>query len=108
MKPRYSETANFLAVATMPTTDEVAQVLMSRSTGLPPELGRATSDLKCKVPDVVKDDFSKLARSLGLNDSELLRDMVMARLYGIEHVARMHTKRLSMVAGNDHELESAR
>ena len=90
----------------MPDTDDLAQVCMSRSMGLPPELGKGTSELKCKLPDVVKDEFSRLARSLGLNDSELLRDMVMTRLYGSEKVARMHAARLVMVAGKSPESEA--
>ena len=90
----------------MPDTDDLAQVCMSRSTGLPPELGRATSEIKCKVPDAVKDDFVRLARSLGgLTESELLRDMVMHRLYGSEKVARMHARRLEMVSGKSPESE---
>ena len=99
MKPRYSDTANFLARTTMHSTEDEAHVCMSRSMGLPPSMGKATSELKCKCPDVVKDDFARLARSLGLNESELLRDMVLARLYGVENVMRMQEKRLRMVAG---------
>ncbi len=71
----------------------------SRSTGLPAHLGKATADLKCKVPDVVKDDFARLAHSLGLSESELLRSLVMVRLVGLEEASRMHAAQLRMAAG---------
>jgi hypothetical protein len=70
-------------------------------------MGKATSDLKCKVPDVVKDDFVRLAHTLGLNESELLREWVMVRLYGEEEVRRMQEQRLRLVAGNGHIPEGA-
>jgi hypothetical protein len=90
----------------MSETDDDAQVLMSRSTGLPAHLGKATNDLKCKVPDPVKDDFVRLSRSLGLTESELLRDMVLARLYGVGQVMRMQEQRLRMAAGIGPETET--
>lgn len=71
----------------------------SRSTGLPSHMGKATQDLKCKVPDCVKDEFSMLACSLGLNESELLRSLVMVRLYGVEGAERMHSNQLRAAAG---------
>jgi hypothetical protein len=81
------------------TSASADHTCLSRSTGLPPSLGKATSELKAKVPDRVKDDFTRLARSLGLNESELLRDMVLVRLYGAEQVMSMQKQRLLMVAG---------
>jgi hypothetical protein len=71
----------------------------SRSTGLPAHMGKATQELKCKVPDCVKDEFSMLACSLGMNESELLRSMVMVRLYGVEGAERMHSNQLRAAAG---------
>lgn len=72
---------------------------MSRSTGLPASLGKASSEIKTKVPDVVKDDFVRLAHELGMSESELLRDMVMVRVYGAEQVLRMQSDRLRLVSG---------
>jgi hypothetical protein len=91
----------------MSEIDDDAQACMSRSTGLPASLGKATSELKSKVPDSVKDDFVRLARSLGLNESELLRDMVLVRLYGADRVERMHAQRIRMVAGIGPETQEA-
>ena len=71
----------------------------ARSTGLPASMGKATADLKCKVPDCVKDEFTRLAHILGLSESELLRELVMLRLYGAEQVSRMHAERMRLVAG---------
>lgn len=87
----------------MDDTEASDQAMFSRSTGLPSSLGKASADLKCKVPDSVKDDFVREARKLGLNESEFLRDIVMLRLYGHEQVARMHAERLRMVAGIGHD-----
>lgn len=62
-------------------------------------MGKATSELKCKVPDCVKDDFVLLAHSLGMSESELLREWVMVRLFGLGEVQRMAETRLRLVAG---------
>lgn len=83
----------------MDDTATASQLCFSRSTGLPASMGKATADLKTKVPEGVKEDFAAEARKLGLNESELLRDMVMVRLYGHEQVARMHAERLRFAAG---------
>lgn len=71
----------------------------ARSTGLPAHMGKATSEVKTKLPDCVKDDFTRLSHSMGLTESELLRSLVMVRLYGLETVARMHSDQLTMAAG---------
>lgn len=71
----------------------------SRSTGLPPSMGKATEVLKTRVPDEVKDDFLRLAHSLGMDESGLLRMLVLIRLYGVDMVSRMHAERLAIVAG---------
>lgn len=75
----------------------------SRSTGLPASMGKATAELRCRVPERVKDEFLFLAHSLGLSESDLLRSMVMVRLYGIETTVRMHNDQLRMAAGMPHE-----
>lgn len=78
-------------------------MLFSRSTGLPARMGKATADLKTKVPDEVKLAFTSLAHACGLTESELLRDMVVLRLYGKDAVLSMQQARLSMVAGSETE-----
>lgn len=71
----------------------------SRSTGLPARMGKATAELKTKIPECVKDEFVVLAHSLGLTESELLRSMVMVRLYGVAGAERMHSNQLRAAAG---------
>ena len=71
----------------------------SRSTGLPARMGKATAELKTKVPDEVKFAFVQLAHSCDLTEAEFLRDMVILRLYGPDAVLSMQEKRLRMVAG---------
>lgn len=84
----------------MHLTETEAQALsLSRSTGLPAAMGKATAELKTKVPDVVSDDFTKLCRALGLSVSEMLRDMVVVRCYGYDAVQRMQADRLRMASG---------
>lgn len=61
--------------------------------------GKCTEELKCKLPYEVKAEFNKLAHELGISDSELLRDMVMARLFTPEHLVSLYAKRLNVVAG---------
>jgi len=81
------------------TADTSQGSAFSRSTGLPAFMGKATSEVKTKLPDCVKDEFVMLAHSLGLNESELLRSMVMVRLYGVEGAERMHSNQLRAAAG---------
>lgn len=84
----------------MSRTDSAADgTAFSRSTGLPAHMGKATAELKTKVPEQVKLEFALLAHGLGLNESELLRSLVMVRLYGLENTARMHSDQLRVVAG---------
>ena len=75
----------------------------SRSTGLPSTLGKATEVLKTRVPDAVKWSFVELAHELGMDESSLLRDLVMVRLYGREGVARMQAAQLAKVTGSGPE-----
>jgi hypothetical protein len=52
-------------------------------------LGKATEELKCVVPEVVKEHFCAVA---ALNDkrvSEYLRDLIIEHLYGRFGAARM-------------------
>ena len=61
--------------------------------------GKCTEDLKCKVPYDVKSEFTKMTHELGFTDSELLCDMVMIRLYGVDRLVSLNAQRLSVVAG---------
>lgn len=100
--------ASCAARITTPLTLAAAHNVMStpldtspaRSTGLPPWMGKATAELKCKVPDALKDEFMRLAHSLGMDESRLLRELVMVRIYGLDEVLRMQQSALLMVAGS--------
>jgi hypothetical protein len=84
----------------MEDTEREAHLCMSRSTGLPPTMGKATSVIKCSCPDVVKEDFTRLWRSLGFgSESEFLLDMVLVRCYGYDAVLRMRESALRMAHG---------
>lgn len=64
-----------------------------------PHVNPLSPEIKGKFPECVKDEFVMLAHSLGLNESELLRSMVMVRLYGVEGAERMHSNQLRAAAG---------
>jgi hypothetical protein len=74
-------------------------VLWSRSSGLLSQSGNADSELKTRVSDGAADDFRRLARELGMTASELLRLMVLTRLYGIDGVTTMTRTQLAHAAG---------
>ncbi len=81
-------------------------VMLSRSAGLLSQSGNADSELKTRVSDDAADDFRRLARELGMNTSELLRLIVLTRLYGIDGVSRMQATQLARVAGNGPKVEA--
>jgi hypothetical protein len=85
----------------MPDTFSSAQedIALSRSTILSGRFGKATETLKCAVPESVKDDWIKLARTLGLSESELLLSVVMVRLDGLEKTLNMQREQLRMAVG---------
>lgn len=62
-------------------------------------LGKLTAEVKARVDDDTKDELDRLACEAGMGVSEFLRELVMIRVYGRDHVARLHRARLAMVAG---------
>jgi hypothetical protein len=63
--------------------------------------GKCTAPLKTLVPDEAKDDFIRRARELGYgSDSDALRELVFIFTYGADHLAKVHTDRITRVAGN--------
>lgn len=78
----------------MSKTDSAAEgTLFSRTTGLPPRLGKATEDCKTKLPFLVKADVMLRANACGVTESEWLRFVVMKELYGKEQVVSMQAER---------------
>lgn len=78
------------------TTDDA---MTSRSTGLPAQWGKATAILSAKVPDRVKVDAAAFAHSIGMTESDWLRDLIMAALYGQEMLVSMRANQLRLVSG---------
>lgn len=62
-------------------------------------LGKLTAEVKVRVDDETKDELERLAFDAGMGTSEFLRELVLIRVYGREHVARVHRSRLDLVAG---------
>lgn len=77
--------------------------MFSRSAGLLSQSGSADAELRTRVSDEAADEFRRLARSLGMNTSELLRLMVLTRLYGAAGVARMTEEQIALAAGVEPE-----
>jgi hypothetical protein len=84
----------------MANTDDDAHAAscFSRSTGLPPHMGKATESVKTHLPPVVKEDFVRRCRETGMAEAELLRSWVMVHLYGLDAVASMERQRLQSIA----------
>lgn len=85
-----------IAAVAGPLTDEP---MFSRSAGLLSGTGSADDEIKTRVSSQAGDDFRRLARELGMNTSELLRVLVLTRLYGVEGVARMTQEQVARAAG---------
>lgn len=83
----------------MDATACTSQGAFSRPIGFPSRIGKATAEIKGKVPECVKDDFEALGHSLGMSSSDLVRRIVMVRLYGIEGTQRMLLNQLHAAAG---------
>lgn len=62
-------------------------------------LGKLTAEVKARVDDDTKDELDRLAFEAGMGLSEFVRELLMIRVYGREHVARLHRARMVMVAG---------
>ena len=62
-------------------------------------LGKLTAEMKVRVDDDTRDELDRLAYEAGMAVSEFLRELVMIRVYGRDHVARLHRTRLALVAG---------
>jgi hypothetical protein len=62
-------------------------------------LGKLTAEIKVRVDDDTKDELDRLAFEASMGLAEFLRELVMIRVYGRDHVARLHRSRLALVAG---------
>lgn len=58
-------------------------------------------ELKTLVPFEVKQGFARLAHDLGMNESELLREMIMVHVLGVDAVRKIYEERLVRVVAMD-------
>ena len=70
--------------------------MFSRGTGM---AGKCDAELKVRLPSDVKDDLQRAARQLGMTDADFTRELICIRLYGLDHMCRLHEERLATVAG---------
>lgn len=78
--------------------DDIPNMLSSRPATTTP-FGKCTEEVKARLPYEIKEGFSRIANEMGMTESELLREMVMVKVLGIDVVRSMHEKRLRLVAG---------
>ncbi|HWH83213.1 MAG TPA: hypothetical protein VNU71_13360 [Burkholderiaceae bacterium] len=84
-------------------TSQDTEIAFSRSTGLPPRLGKATNRVAANVPDGMADDWTRLSREVGMSESELLAWTMAERLYGREAVLSMQQERMRKALGIEPE-----
>ncbi len=73
--------------------------LPARTTEVSALFGKCSAEVKTKVPDEVKMDLERLAHSLGVDTSRVLRDLVMNRLYGADVLRRLADEQMRKVLG---------
>lgn len=73
-------------------------MLESRSTFASIMFGDSEGVVKAKVPTTVKEDFARWCRVNGTTESDVIREFVIARTYGLETLRSMYEKRISVVA----------
>lgn len=76
--------------------------LASRS-GVSNAIGKNTEEIKARVPYEIKEGFTRIAHEMGMTESELLREMLMVKVLGVDVVRSLNEKRLRLVAGIGHE-----
>lgn len=72
--------------------------LASRS-GISNPFGKCTEEIDTKVPFEIKAGLDRIAHDLGMSRSELLREIVMVRVLGIDVVRNINEQRLLRING---------
>lgn len=62
---------------------------------------RNTEEFKTLVPFEVKQGSARLAHDLGMDESELLREMIMVHVLGVDAVRKIYEERLARVVAMD-------
>lgn len=65
--------------------------------------GKCTEEVKARIPYDIKEGFTRIAHDMGMNESELLREMVMVKVLGMDTVRKIYEERLQRVAGIGNE-----
>ncbi|WP_213308247.1 hypothetical protein [Paraburkholderia sacchari] len=61
--------------------------------------GKLTAEIKVRVDENTRDELERLASDASMDLAQFLRELVMIRVYGRDHIARLHRTKLDMVAG---------
>ena len=62
-------------------------------------LGKCTAECKAKVPEETKELFDREAAKAGMTSSGLLREMIIARVHGVDMLRSLYEKRIAVVSG---------
>ncbi len=68
--------------------------------------GKCTEEVKARIPYDIKEGFTRIAHDIGMSESELLREMVMVKVLGLDMVRKIYEERLVKVAGTGHETKA--
>lgn len=62
-------------------------------------LGKRTAEIRSRVPDETEEILTRKAREVGMALSEYVCWKLMIEAHGLEHVRKLQTERLSVIAG---------
>lgn len=62
-------------------------------------MGKLTEEVRTKIDIDTRDELRRLAGDAGMSESEFLRELVMIRVRGFDHVQRVLRERMYVVAG---------
>lgn len=77
--------------------------MLSRSGRASASGQKLTNEIKTRVDDDTRDELDRLSRRAGVSLSEFVRDLLMIRAFGLDHVRTLHEERWAVVAGKGPE-----
>ena len=66
-------------------------------------LGKRTEEVRSRVPGETIDVLNRQAREVGMSLSEYVCWKLMIEAHGFDHVAKLQSQRLAVIAGNGKE-----
>ncbi|KVP90726.1 hypothetical protein WJ95_09485 [Burkholderia ubonensis] len=66
-------------------------------------LGKLTENIQIRIDADTRDELDRLAGDIGISLAEFIRDLLMIRAYGQDHMCRLHKTRTAAVAGTSPE-----